>query len=140
MAAVIAPPAAAGAPTGVTISGTVPANNLAITLLANDPFVVSHPSLPFILSAVIPGGGPQTAPLAMGLAIRTWTGRLTLNNPATVDHASTPSAFTVAFTSWPRAYAKNTEKDTEKDTEEDTEKVQHPRRKEAWGARTNYSP
>ena len=69
MAAVVAPPAAAGAPTVVTISGTVPANNLAITFPANDPFVVSHPSLPFIFSAVIPGGGPQTASLAMGLAI-----------------------------------------------------------------------
>ena len=98
MAAVIAPPAAAGAPTGVTISGTVPANNLAITLLANDPSVVSRPSLPFILSAAIPGGGHQTATLAMGRAIRTRTGRRTLNIPATTNHASTFSAFTVAFT------------------------------------------
>ena len=82
MAAVIAPPAAAGAPTVVTTSGTVPADNLAnSTLLANDPFVISHPPLPFIFSVVIPGGGHQTASLAMGLASRTWTGRLTLNNP-----------------------------------------------------------
>ena len=77
--------------------------------------------------------------LAIGLAIRTWAGRLTLNIPATINHASTLSAFTVAFTGWPSAYAKNTEKDTEKDTEKETEKVQCPRREEAWGARTNHS-
>ena len=70
MAAVAAPPAVAGAPTIVTLTGTVPGNNLAIQFLASDPFVVSNPSMPFVFSAVVPGGAPQTASVAMGLAIR----------------------------------------------------------------------
>ena len=99
MAAVIAPPAAAGAPTVVTTSGTVPADNLAnSTLLANDPFVISHPPLPFIFSVVIPGGGHQTASLAMGRASRTWTGRLTLNNPGYNQPRFNLQRLTVAFT------------------------------------------
>jgi hypothetical protein len=66
MAAVAAPPAVAGAPTIVTVSGTVPGNNLAIVFPASDPFVVSYPSMPFVFSAVVPGGAPQTA------SVRVW--------------------------------------------------------------------
>ena len=62
MAAVAAPPAVAGAPTIVTVSGTVPGNNLAIVFPASDPFVVSYSSMPFVFSAVAPGGAPQTQP------------------------------------------------------------------------------
>ena len=100
MAAVVAPLAAPGAPTPtiVTISGTVPGNNLAITFHATDPFVINYRTLPFVFSAAAPGGGPQTASVPMGMAIRTWGVRLTLNDPGTRIHASTVSGFTVAFT------------------------------------------
>lgn len=98
MAAVAAPPAVAGAPTIVTVSGTVPGNNLAIVFPASDPFVVSYPSMPFVFSAVVPGGAPQTASVAMGLAIRAWGGRMTLGVLATRNHANNISSLTFALT------------------------------------------
>jgi hypothetical protein len=98
MAAVAAPPAVAGAPTIVTLSGTVPGNNLAIQFLASDPFVVSNPSMPFVFSAVVPGGAPQTASVAMGLAIRAWIGRTTLGILAARTHANNISSLTFALT------------------------------------------
>ena len=98
MAAVAAPPAVAGATTTVTVSGTVPGNNLAIVFPASDPFVVSNPSMPFNFSAVAPGGAPPTASVEMGLAIRVWMGRSTIDLPATRIHANNTSSLTVAFT------------------------------------------
>jgi hypothetical protein len=98
MAAVAAPPAVAGATTTVTVSGTVPGNNLAIVFPASDPFVVSNPSMPFNFSAVAPGGAPPTASVEMGLAIRVWMGRSTIDIPATRIHANNTSSLTVAFT------------------------------------------
>ena len=98
MAAVAAPPAVAGAPTIVTVSGTVPGNNLAIVFPASDPFVVSYSSMPFVFSAVAPGGAPQTASVAMGLAIRAWGGRMTLGVLATRNHANNISSLTFALT------------------------------------------
>ena len=100
MAAIAPPivPAGAPAPTVVTVTGTIPGNNLAITFLATDPFVINYPTLTFVFSAVVAGGAPQTASVPIGLAIRTWGGPLTLNDPATRNHASTVSAFTFALT------------------------------------------
>ena len=101
MMAAIAPPIApAGAPaaTVVTIAGTILGNDLALTFPATDQYVVSYPMLPWVFSVVIAGGAPQTASIPIGLAIRTWGAPLTLNDPATRNHASTVSAFTFALT------------------------------------------
>ena len=100
MAAIAPPiaPAGAPAPTVVTVTGTIPGNDLAITFPATDPFVANYPTSMFILSAVAAGGAPQTASVPMGLAIRTWGGPLTFNDPAARNHVSTVSAFTFAFT------------------------------------------
>ena len=84
MAAIAPPivPAGAPAPTVVTVTGTIPGNNLAITFLATDPFVINYPTLTFVFLAVVAGGAPQTASVPIGLAIRTWGGPLTPNDPA----------------------------------------------------------
>ena len=61
MAAIAPPivPAGAPAPTVVTVTGTIPGNNLAITFLATDPFVINYPTLTFVFLAVVAGGAPQ---------------------------------------------------------------------------------
>ena len=89
MAAIAPPiaPAGAPAPTVVTITGTILGNDLALTFLATDPFVINYPTLTFVFSAVVAGGAPQTASVPIGLAIGTWGGPTTLNDPATCNHA-----------------------------------------------------
>ena len=63
MAAIAPPivPAGAPAPTVVTVTGTIPGNNLAITFFATDQFVISYPTLPFDFSVAVAGGAPPTA-------------------------------------------------------------------------------
>ena len=100
MAAIAPPivPAGAPAPTVVTITGTILGNDLALTFLATDSYVISYPMLPWVFSVVIAGGAPQTASVPIGLAIRTWGASLTLNDLAARNHALTVSVFTFALT------------------------------------------
>ena len=75
-----------------SISGTVLGNNLAITFHATDPFVINYRTLPFVFSAA--------APVPMRMVIRTWGGRLTLNDHGTRIHPPTVSGlgFNVTYT------------------------------------------
>ena len=100
MAAIAPPIALAGgpAPTIVTVTGTIPGKDLAISFLATDSFVANYPASTFTLSAAAAGGAPQTASVPMGQAIRTWGGPLTFKDPDARNHVSTGNAFTFALT------------------------------------------
>ena len=100
MAATAPPNARTGgpAPTTVTVIGTVPAKDLAISFLATDSYVTNYPTSMFTLSAAAAGGAPPTASVPMELAIRTWGEPLTFRYPDARNHAPTGDAFTFALT------------------------------------------
>ena len=86
------------APTTVTVTGTVPAKDLAISFLATDSYVTNYPTSMFTLSAAAAGGAPPTASVPMEQAIRTWGEPLTFRDPDARNHAPIGDALTSALT------------------------------------------
>ena len=100
--AAIAPPAAT--PIVATVIAAPGAATLHVHFLAGGQVVMSFPCLDWTQHPAPPGGGQATASVPMSVAIRTWCGRLTLADPASIVFASTISCFTIAFTdvAWTR--------------------------------------
>ena len=100
--AAIAPPAAA--PIVVTVVAAPVAATIHVHFLAGSQMVMSFPCLDWVQHPAPPGGGQATASVTMSVAIRTWCGRLTLADQASIVASSSLSCFTIAFTgvAWTR--------------------------------------
>ena len=86
------------APTTVTVIGTVPEKDLAISFLATDLYVTNYPTSMFTFPAAAAGGAPPTASVPMELAIRTWGEPLTFRDPDAHNHAPMVNAPISALT------------------------------------------